>query len=105
MMNPMMPYGMMGGVPLVWIMIGFLVALLLVAVVSWLLVRWRNEQGFSQTQEAPHSQDSFHPYEQGYQSAEPSPEAYQEGGRPYSYVQPPYEQPVAQYPQEMPLQQ
>jgi hypothetical protein len=103
MMNPMMPYGMMSGVPLLWIVIGFLLALLLVAAVTWLLARWRNGQRFSQTRDAPHSQDSFHMHEQGYQPAEPSPEAYQEGGRHYSYP-PPYEQPAAQYPQEMPLQ-
>ena len=103
MTNPMMPYGMMGGVPLLWIVIGFLLALLLVAAVTWLLARWRNEQRFSQTRDAPQPQDSFHTYEQGYQPPEPSPEAYQEGG--HSYPQPSYEQPVAQYPQEMPLQQ
>ena len=105
MMNHMMPYGMMGGVPLLWIVIGFLLGLLLVAAVTWLLARWWNEQRFSQTRDAPHSQNFFHTYEQGYQSPEPLPEAYQEEGHHYSNPQPPYEQPEAQYPQEKPLQQ
>jgi hypothetical protein len=105
MMNYMMPYDMMGGSALLWIVIGFLVGLLVVAAVAWLLTRWRNEQGLHQMRYAPQPKDAFHAYEQGYQPEEPSPETYQEGGRPYSYPQPAYEQPEIHYPQEMPLQQ
>jgi hypothetical protein len=104
MMNHMMSYGMMGGGPLLWIVLGFLLALLLVAAVAWLLANSRNEQRLHQVRAVAQPQDSFHPYEQGYQPPEPSPETYQEGGRSYFYPQPQDEQPVAQYPQEMPPQ-
>lgn len=47
----------------------------------------------------------YQPYQQGYQPPPPpQPETYQEGGRQYSYPEQ-YEQPQAQYPQEMPPQQ
>ena len=105
MMNHMMSYGMMGGDPLLWIVLGFLLALLLVAAVTWLLANLRNEQRLHRMHAVAQPQDAFHTYEQGYQPPEPSPETYQEGGHTYSYPQPQYEQPVAQYPQEMPPQQ
>lgn len=104
-MNHMMSYDMMTGVPLLWILIGFLLGLLLAAVLTWLLAGRRNEQRFSQTQDTPQFQDSSRTYEQGYQSPELSPEMYQEGGQCYSYPQPQYEEPLTRYPQEMPLQQ
>ncbi len=46
-------------------------------------------------------QQPYEPYQQGYQ---PPPSVYQEGGQQYPYPQQ-YEQPQAQYPQEMPPQQ
>lgn len=105
MMNSTMPYDMMAGNPLLWIVIGFLVGLLLVTVVTWLLTHWRNVQRLDQMHHAPQPHDSFLPYEQGYQPPEPSPEAYQEGGHAYTYPQSPYEQPEVRYQQEIPLQQ
>ncbi len=105
MMNHMMPYEMMASGPLLWIVLGFLLGLLLVAAVAWLLAGFRNEQRRYQMRSAPQFQNASHTYEQGYQPPEPSPEASQEGGHSYSYPQPQYEQPIAQYPQEMPLQQ
>ena len=103
MMNHMMSYNMMGGIPLLWILIGFLLGLLLVAAVTWLLACRHNEQRRHQMRCASQPQDASHTYEQGYQSPEPSPETYQEGGHDYSYPQPSYERPMAQYPQEQPL--
>jgi hypothetical protein len=103
MMNHMMPYGMMAGVPLFWMVIGLLLCLLLVAAVTWLLTRWRNEQRLHQMHSVSQPQDASYTYEQGYQSPGPSSETYQEGGHDYSYPQPVYEQPMAQYPQEKPL--
>jgi len=105
MMNHMTSYNMMAGVPLLWIVIGILLGLLLAATLIWLLVGRHNEQRFSQTQAALQVQDSSRSYEQGYQAPESSPETYQEGGQRYAYPQPQYEQPIARYPQEMPLQQ
>jgi len=105
MMNNMMPYNMMAGVSLLWIVIGFLLGLLLVVALTWLLARWYSVQRFSQTRDAPLFQDSSRTYEQGYHPVELPLEAYEEGGHRYSYPQSQDEQPIAQYPQEMPLQQ
>ncbi len=53
----------------------------------------------------PAQQGPYQAYDQGYQSVpEPSPETYREGGQQYPYPQS-YEQPQAQYPQELPPQQ
>ncbi len=104
-MNHMMPDGMMSGAPLLWIVLGFLLGLLLVAAVVWLTAGFRNVQKLSLVRSTPQFRDTPHTYEQGYQPLEASPETYQEGGHSYSYPQPQYEQPTAQYPQEMPLQQ
>lgn len=53
----------------------------------------------------PAQQEPYQAYGQGYQSVpEPSPETYREGGQQYPYPQS-YEQPQAQYPQELPPQQ
>jgi hypothetical protein len=48
-------------------------------------------------------QQPYQPYQQGYQPP-PQPPTYQEGGQQYLYPQQ-YEQPQAQYPQELPPQQ
>jgi hypothetical protein len=100
MMHNMMPYDMMTGVTLLWIVIGLLLSLLLVAAVTWLLAHWRNEHTLHQRNDVLQPQGSHHTYEQGYQP----PEAAQEGGQRYDSSQPQYEQPTAQYPQEMPPQ-
>jgi hypothetical protein len=51
----------------------------------------------------PPQEPSYQPYDQGYQ---PPREAYQEGGKQYQYPSPAvydqYEQPQAQYPEQMP---
>lgn len=102
-MNQMLSYNMMTGNPLLWIAIGLLLGLLLVVAVTWLLASFRNRQRSAQMRSAPLAQDAFQTYEQGYQATEPSSEElYQEGGRSYSYRQPAYERPIAQYPQEIP---
>lgn len=56
----------------------------------------------SQPPQQPYYQPSQQSYEQGYRP--PQPETYQEGGNNYRPPQE-YEQPQAQYPQEMPPQQ
>ena len=100
MMHNMMPYDMMSGVTLLWIVIGLLLSLFLVAAITWLLAHRRNEYRLPQMNDILQPQGSYHTYEQGYQP----PEASQEGGQHYS-PQPQYEQPTAQYPQVMPPQQ
>ena len=53
-------------------------------------------------------QQSYQSYEEGYRPPEPQSEVYQEGEQHYPYPSQPvqqYEQPQAQYPQQMPPQQ
>ena len=57
-----------------------------------------NRQPPQQQYYQPPPQQPYEPYQQGYQ---PPPPVYQEGGQQYPYPQQ-YEQPQAQYPQEMP---
>jgi hypothetical protein len=55
----------------------------------------------------PSQQQPYQPYEQGYQASSPPAGAYQEGGQQYPYPSQSaqdYEQPQAQYPQQMPPQ-
>jgi len=105
MMPDMMSGFMMPGAPLLWILIGLLVGLMLVAPFIQQFARRHNERRTcQQVKYSPLPQDAYHTYEQGYQPPQPTPETYQEGGQQYSYPQPQYEQPAAQYPQEMPLQ-
>ncbi len=99
MMPNMMPGIMMPGFALLWMAIGILLCLALVAALVWLFVRWLNHQKAPTMQ----PQDSYQMYEQGYRPQQRTPETYQEGGLQYPQAQ--YEQPQAQYPQEMPLQQ
>ncbi len=101
MMNNMMN-NMMTGIILTWIVIGLLLGLLLAAVI-WFLAHWRNEQRLHQMNDVLQPSSFSHPYEQGYRPPEPSPEAYQEDGQRYYSPRPKDEQPMAQYPQEMPL--
>jgi hypothetical protein len=62
----------------------------------------RNNRSYQQ----PYRPSQQQPYQQGYQPRQPSAEAYQEGGQQYQYPQQSqydqYEQPHAQYPQEIP---
>lgn len=101
-MNQMPHYEMMGNNFLLWIIIGMLLALLLVAAITWLLASVRNQQRFSQVYYARRPQPVLHTYEQGYQPPEPARETSQTVE--YSSPQSPYEQPTAQYPQEAPFQ-
>jgi hypothetical protein len=105
MMNNMMPYATMNGIPLLWILIGLLLGFLLAATIFLLWERGRNAQRPSQVRDARQPQDVAHMYEQGYQPLQQVPEVYQEGGQYYSYPRSENEQPTAEYPQEMPLQQ
>jgi hypothetical protein len=67
------------------------------------LASMANRQRQQQYYQPP--QQPYPPYQQGYQPpAPPQPPTYEEGGRQYSYPQQ-YEQPQAQYPEEMPPQQ
>jgi hypothetical protein len=124
------PRGVYGGIQgFVWLLglalcfaIGFWPWILLVAAVSVILgalirpiiagllglgifglASMANRQRQQQYYQPP--QQPYPPYQQGYQSpAPPHPPTYEEGGRQYSYPQQ-YEQPQAQYPEEMPPQQ
>ncbi len=65
----------------------------------------QNDRSYQQPYQ-PSQQQAYQPYQQGYQPHQPSPEVYQEGGQAYRYPQQSqydqYEQPHAQYPQEIP---
>ncbi len=97
----MMPGIMMPEFALLWMTIGILLCLALMATLVWLFVRWLNHQKAPTMQ----PQDSYQMYEQGYRPQQRTPETYQEGGQQYPYPQAQYEQPQAQYPEEVPLQQ
>ncbi len=95
---------MMGGpgmfVMMLWMSIGILLFIALVAVVIWLLVRWLNKQQTPTMPYTPQRQDAYQPYRQGYQPPQPPPETPRESGQQYQSPQPQYEQPQVQYPQE-----
>lgn len=80
----------------------------IIAGLSSSIAGWQPVQQPYQPPQQPYQsqQQSYQPYQQGYQPpAQPqSQEKYSEGGRQYNYP-PQYEQPQAQYPQEMPPQQ
>jgi hypothetical protein len=99
----------------------FIPGIIILAVVLWLLrsgmlSSWlRGSQQSQQPQQPyqyqppPEAEQPYQPYEQGYQ---PPQETYQEGGQQYQY--PPqnsdpayqhYEEPQAQYPEQMPPMQ
>ncbi|MDQ2904373.1 MAG: hypothetical protein ABI456_19025 [Ktedonobacteraceae bacterium] len=66
-----------------------------------------NQQPYQQPEQQPYQppyqpeQTSYQPYQEGYQPPAQQPvETYQEGGQPRQYVQPEYEEPQVQYPQE-----
>jgi predicted lipid-binding transport protein (Tim44 family) len=100
----MMPGVMMSGYVLLWMMIGIVLCLVLLATITWLFVRWLNNRRTPSTQHAAQPQDSSYLYEQGYRSEQQTPETYQEGGKQYPYPQKEDEKPRAEYPQEMPFQ-
>ncbi len=58
-----------------------------------------NQQPAQQPYQPPY-QPEQPPYQEGYQPAPPPAETSQEGGQPRQYVQPQYEEPQVQYPQE-----
>jgi flagellar basal body-associated protein FliL len=91
---------MMGGMPMLWMLIGILLCLLLVVAGIWFVVHLFSKRRHSWMNAPSQPHDASYTYEQGYQPPEPSAETYQEGGQQYVYPQPPYKQPT-QYPQEM----
>ena len=88
-----------------WIPLGMLLCVALVAGAIWLVARWLNPNKTPTMPYTPQSHNSYQSYEQGYQ---PTQWTYQEGGQQYRYSpqSPPpkqeYEEPGAQYPQQMP---
>ena len=94
---------MMGGpgmvVMMLWMAIGILLFIALVAVVIWFLVRWLNKQQTPTMPFTSQRQDSYQPYQQGYQPSQP-PETPPESRQQDQSPQPQYEQPQVQYPQE-----
>lgn len=95
---------MMGGFgvfALLLMMIGMLFFLALVAGGIWLLARWLNRQRTPTLLYPPQRQDSYQPYQQGYQPPQQQmPQASQEGEQQDPNLRPQYEQPQVQYPQE-----
>jgi len=98
---------MMGGFgvfALLFMFVGMLFCVALIVGIVWLVTRWANNQKNASTMPyTPPGQNASRIYEQGYQSPESAPEAYQEGREQYYSPRSQYEQPQAQYPQEQEL--
>jgi hypothetical protein len=94
---------MMGGMffMMVWMVLGGLLFVALLAVLIWFLVRWLNTQR-TPVGPQPWQQDFSRGQQQGYQSSPypPSGTPPQEGERVYRGSSPSYEQPQVEYPQE-----
>ncbi len=98
----MMNYPMMGPemfAMMLWMVMGIVIFIALVAVGIWLLVRWLNKQQTPTMPFTSQRQDSYQPYQQGYQPPQP-PETPRESGQQDQFPQPQYEQLQVQYPQE-----
>ncbi|QBD81229.1 hypothetical protein EPA93_36735 [Ktedonosporobacter rubrisoli] len=66
---------------------------------------YERQNSYQEPYRPPQGEPSPQSYEQGYQAAPPqAQETYHEGGKQYNYPAQ-YDQPQAQYPQEMPPQQ
>ncbi len=85
---------------MLWMAMGTLLFIVIVAVVIWFLVRWLNKQQTPTMPPASQRQDSYQPYQQGYQPPQPTPETPRERGQQYQSPEPQYEQPQVEYPQE-----
>jgi hypothetical protein len=91
-------------------LIGMLLFFALVVALIRLGIPWLNKRQIPTLLSMSQPQDSYQPYEQGYQPPQRAPETYQEGGQQDSYEQPQpkpaYDQPQGQYPQlqELPPQ-
>lgn len=99
--------------------VGIIFAIVAAVVLTAILMRVFGSQGmmgnnYQQPPQQPYYQPpqetpTYQPYDQGYQPPPPQ-EVYQEGGTPHPYPQEnnpyqQYEQPQAQYPEEMPPMQ
>ncbi len=93
--------GMMGAM-MVFMVLGGLLFLVVLAVVIWLVVRWQNQRQTQPMPDTPPAQNPYQRYEQGYQPPQPMPEIYQEGGRHDRSPQPKqqFDEPYIPYPQE-----
>ncbi len=105
-MMPNMPTIMngltMGGIPMLWMLIGILLCLLLVVAGIWFVAHSFSGRSHARMNAASQPHDASRTYEQGYQPPEPLAETYQEGSQQHDYPQSPYKQPT-QYPQGMHL--
>ena len=93
--------GMMSAM-MVFMVLGGLLFLVVLAVVIWLVVRWQNQRQTQPMPDTPPAQNPYQRYEQGYQPPQPMPEIYQEGGRHDRSPQPKqqFDEPYIPYPQE-----
>jgi hypothetical protein len=92
----------MMAIMMVLMVLGVLLFIVVLAGAIWLLVRWLNKSQTPPMPDAPRPQYPYQRYEQGYQTAQPMSEIYQEAGWPDRYPQPKQEhdQPKVPYPQE-----
>ena len=86
-----------------WMPMGMLFCVLVLAGIIWLLARLLNNEKRPTMDPTPPFQGADRPYKQGYRPPQPS-EIYQEGRGQDQYSPSAYEQPQAQYPQELPRQ-
>jgi len=100
-----MMYGL-GAFAMVMMLVGMLFCFAVLAGIVWLVGRWFNRQWVPPIPYAPRQHDTDYGYEEGYHPSQQPSEISQEGGRQYHAPQPKqeYDQPQAQYPQEMPPQ-
>ena len=97
MMHMMDGFGLFA---LLWMTMGILFCMIIVAAVVWLLAHWLNKQQTPTMPFTSQRQDSYQPYQQGYQPSQPPPETSRESGQQDQSPQPQYEQPQVEYPQE-----
>ena len=93
--------GMMSAM-MVFMVLGGLFFLVVLAVVIWLVVRWQNQRQTQPMPDTPPAQNPYQRYEQGYQPPQPMSEIYQEGVRHDRSPQPKqqFDEPYIPYPQE-----
>src|SRR5260370_36876954 len=89
----------------IWVALGGFLLVAVLVVLIGLLGRWLNTQR-TPVGPPPRQHDTDYGYEEGYHPSQQPSEISQEGGRLYHAPQPKqeYDQPQAQYPQEMPPQ-
>ena len=96
----------LGAFVIVLMLVGMLFCFAVLAGVIWLVGRWLNQKPGPMVPYTPQQQEPSNRYEQGYRSPDQGSETYREDGQQHRPPEPKqeYDQPQAQYPQELPPQ-